>query len=117
MVPKITEAVLPVLCSVWQEPVSVNATLCVPAKVSTVRVYPTKKQNLPVLMQSGRSLSVLILPYMPEQYPVSELSVSIGTAEYKVAGVRLPMIQHLHPYLSGCDSTRTLIGSASLYTK
>ena len=48
-------------------------------------------------VQSGRSLSVLILPYMPEQYPVSELSVSIGMAEYKVAGVCLPMIQHLHP--------------------
>ena len=59
-------------------------------------LYSTKKK-LPVLMQSGRSLSVLILPYLPKQYPVSELSVSIGTAEYKVAGVRLPMIQHLHP--------------------
>ena len=64
-----------------------------------VRVYPTQniKTKIYQSMQSGRSLSVLILPYMPKQYPVSELSVSIGTAEYKVAGVRLPMIQHLHP--------------------
>ena len=93
---KVTEAVLPVLCTVWQEPVSVKATLYVPAKVSTVRGIPYQKQNLPVLIQSGRSLSVLILPCMPKQYPVSELSVSIGMAEYKVAGVCLPMIQHLH---------------------
>ena len=44
MLPKVTEVVLPVLCTVWQEPVSVNATLYVPAKVSTVSVYSTKKK-------------------------------------------------------------------------
>ena len=45
MLPKVTEAVLPMLCTVWQEPVSVNATLYVPAKVFTVSVYPTKKKK------------------------------------------------------------------------